>query len=114
MKANEHLAAICQQAAVLMQQRGGVDWAPGPPPRLTIETQVDGCRYRLRMAPTVEAAEGRAARLRRGVRPTEQQRANALPSKPSLSRAKYSQAVYDQFIADGEHENAEAYRGLYE
>lgn len=112
MKANDHLAAICQQAAVLMQQRGGVDWAPGPPPRLTIEAQVEGCRYRLRMAPTAEAAVTRAKRLlRAGVNGTN---FHPLPRKPSLSRAKFSQAVYGQFIEDGEHENAEAYRGLYE
>lgn len=114
MKANEHLAAVCQQVAVLMHQRGGVDWAPGPPPRMTVETSFGGCRYRLRFPPTAEAAEARAKRLLRAIRPTEQQRANALPAKPTLNRARFSQAVYDQFIADGEHENAEAYQGLYE
>jgi len=112
MKANEHLAAVCQQAATLMHQRGGVDWAPGSPPRMTVETSFGGCRYRLRFPPTAEAAEARAKRLLRAV--PNGTNLHPLPRKPTLTRAKYSQAVYDQFIEDGEHENAEAYRGLYE
>lgn len=112
MRAGEQLAGQVQLAAALIQQRGGVDWAHGPAPRMTIETRVEGCRYRLRFAPTVDAAVCRAKRL---LRPAPNgTNYNRLPPKPTLTRARYSQAVYDQFIEDGEPENAEAYRGLYD
>ena len=79
---------------------------------MTIETRVGGCRYRLRFAPTVEAAVVRAKRLLRPV--PNGTDFNRLPPKPTLTRARFSQAVYDQFIKDDELENAEAYRGLYD
>lgn len=73
-------------------------------------TYVQG-NYKLRVSATPFCIRRMVDRLRKGFK------ANPIPSsrsRVSLKRAKYSEKLYQQFIEDGELENAEAYRALYQ
>jgi len=60
------------------------------------------------------SGQGVAERIKRLKRAKAPRRSKVTPiSQLKLARGKFSQKTYDQFVADGELENAEQYRNLW-
>jgi hypothetical protein len=89
----------------------------GPWPLLKFELKFEDTVLRFRVLGHPELLRSRAARLlrRRDVNGTPGHRAmrSALKWKPSLSVAKRSARVAQQFLDDGERDNYDEYTALY-
>lgn len=108
----EKLAQIVDQVALALNP------APvGPYPLLVLDAAVDGCRFKIKFMAHPDFAHHRAKRLRKTrIAGTDGFRECARASrwKPSRSRPrKPNEAVVRRFLNDGEVENAQAYRDVF-
>ncbi len=94
--------------------------AVGKERQLCLTLKVGGCTFKLKVIETPGALRARAKRLRqagRGNGLTDEANGmrRAAEWKPTMSRPKqYSNALAQQFLVDGERENWEAYRDLFD
>ena len=88
------------------------------PPRLLVwgPCVVDGCTFTFRVVATPDAFRRRAAKVRNLMRGLHTDGFNyyRTGTRPhNTKRARFSEAVARQFDADGEPDNAQAYRDLF-
>ena len=102
------LTAALRGAALCL---GGTD----PRTPLVFTALIDGkCRMTVRCAADADALEARAVELERAARRSYLTRGDIRPQRPpSLRRPKYSAAVAQRFLDEGERDNYDAYCALY-